>query len=73
MIRFLILSLFILFPFTALSEECQDIFGSKLYYEREVAIKRAQFESLHPTHTDPIRDRELVSAWNIPPPHPRFI
>ncbi len=58
------------FPSFSIADECSSIFGSRLYYEERVVAERGKFRALHPSYTDPARERELVESWNKEPPTP---
>lgn len=69
-VRLFILTSLFLLSFFSIANDCSDIFGSKLYYEKQVISQRGRFRALHPTYIDPARDREQVELWDKEPPTP---
>ena len=72
---FFLISL-VLFSSFAISDpgkKCEDIFGSKLYYENQVISTVQKSKEFHPLYTDPVKERALVKHWNEEPVTPPLL
>ncbi len=52
---------------------CEDIFGSRLYYDNKVLEHRADSALFHPKFEDIVAERELQKKWNEKPIIPRLL
>ena len=66
-----VLSLFSISVFAAGS--CEDIFGSRLYYDNKFLEHRADSALFHPKFVDIVAERELQKKWNEEPVIPRLL
>ena len=67
------LLLFSSFAISDPGNKCEDLFGSKLYYENEILPTVQKSKEFHPLYVDPVKERELVKHWNKEPVTPPLL
>ena len=56
---------FVFSSFSSAQDNCENIFGSRLYYDNRVLESRKASRRLHPNFVDPIAERNLQKEWDV--------